>query len=367
MTPIQYYSDALQSPDFAHDPAQEMAVKHLQRLYDELEAHQVPLLGSRSGSGFLGRFRKSAVKPVTGLYLWGGVGRGKTFLMDMFYETLPFEQKIRMHFHRFMQWVHHEMNVLQGRRDPLDTIADGLSAQARILCVDEFYVSDVGDAMILAVLLDKLFKKGVSLVATSNIVPDGLYRNGLQRERFLPAIDLLNRHTNVIELASETDYRLRTLETAEIYHCPLDDSALKVMEENFDHLAPEPFIDSEILEINGRQISTRRCADDVVWFDFDALCCGPRSQADYIEIAREYHAVLLSNVFQMTDDSSDVMRRFINMIDEFYDRNVKLIISAEVPIESLYKGERLGFEFERTYSRLHEMQSHDYLAREHRP
>jgi len=294
------------------------------------------------------------------------VGRGKTYLMDNFFESLPFDQKMRIHFHRFMQRVHAELQKLEDQSNPLLIVADKLSQEARIICFDEFFVSDIGDAMILAGLMEALFERGVSLVCTSNIVPDGLYKDGLQRARFLPAIALVNKHTEVVNVDGGNDYRLRTLEQAELFHSPLDQQATLNLEKYYTQLAVETGSHDLDLEINGRVIRARRHSDDVVWFSFKALCDGPRSQNDYIELAREFHAVILSDVPMMSIDNDDQARRFINLIDEFYDRNVKLIISAEKPIHELYAGGKLNFEFERTESRLLEMQSNEYLQAEHR-
>ena len=360
MTPIEQYRQDLQRPDFFQDPVQEAAIRELQDLYERL------LAGRRGRRGFLGRWRKQA--PEKGLYMWGGVGRGKTYLMDVFFEALPFPEKQRIHFHRFMQQVHREMRARQGEKNPLTGIARDMARRCHVLCFDEFFVTDITDAMILANLLECLFEQGMTLVATSNIVPDELYRDGLQRARFLPAIDLLNRHTRVLNVDGGTDYRLRLLEQAELYHCPLGDAAERYLTERFATLETEHGDHQEEvgLMVEGRPILARKVSDDVVWFDFRALCDGPRSQNDYIEIAREYHTVLLANVERMGAGADDLARRFINLVDEFYDRAVKLIITAEVPIEDLYAGGRLEFEFQRTRSRLLEMQSRDYLSLPHR-
>jgi cell division protein ZapE len=267
-----------------------------------------------------------------------------------------------------MQRVHRELTQLSGRADPLETVADNLAGEARVLCFDEFFVSDIGDAMLLGELLSHLFDRGVALVATSNIAPHSLYENGLQRRRFLPAIESIERHTEVLNLDGGTDYRLRLLEQAETYHAPLDSRAEALLAERFSALAPDhSAVEVDVdLEIEGRLIRCRRSADDVSWFDFAALCAGPRSQNDYIELARLYHAVLVSDVPIFDPRHEDQARRFISLVDEFYDHNVKLILSAAAPVEELYQGERLAFEFERTRSRLLEMRSHDYLARTHR-
>ncbi|ARN74870.1 cell division protein ZapE [Oceanicoccus sagamiensis] len=369
MTPKERYQADLQQPDFSYDPAQEQAVEYLQDMYERLLAAEKPAAESLL-SRVMGKFKAPVpAEPVKGLYFWGGVGRGKTYLMDAFYDSLPFEQKMRAHFHRFMQRVHKDLAKLDGQKNPLNLVADQLASEAKVICFDEFFVSDITDAMILAGLFEQLFARGVSLVATSNIVPDGLYKDGLQRSRFLPAIALLNAHTEVVNVDGGIDYRLRALEQAELYHFPLDDEADKSLERSFTSLNPDEqhILRNEPLDIEGRPIIARCVSDDVVWFDFTALCDGPRSQNDYIELAREFHAVLVSDVPQMDTHADDLARRFINLVDEFYDRNVKLVISAEVSLEQLYLGNKLSFEFERTQSRLLEMQSHDYLALEHRP
>ncbi|MCB1844088.1 MAG: AFG1 family ATPase, partial [Halioglobus sp.] len=317
--------------------------------------------------GWLGRWRGTAREPERGLYLWGGVGRGKTYLMDMFFDSLPFERKLRVHFHRFMQRVHTELGDLKGEKNPLERVAERLASEARVVCFDEFFVTDIGDAMILGGLMESLFARGVTLVATSNIEPRHLYENGLQRQRFLPVIALLERHTRVLNVDAGTDYRLRTLQQAELYHYPLDQGADSSLEDSFSRLAPEPGKHWERIEINRRYLTVRRLAEDVAWFDFAELCDGPRSQNDYIELARIFHAVLISGVPEFVPDIDDQARRFINLVDEFYDRNVKLVLAAAKPLLELYAGGRLGFEFQRTISRLQEMQSYDYLAREHRP
>ena len=369
MTPRERYQSDLTRDDFSYDPAQEKAVELLHAMYERLLEAENPAPKGLS-QRLLARFKdKSTVTPVKGLYFWGGVGRGKTYLMDAFYDALPFDRKMRAHFHRFMQRVHKELRELEGEKNPLERVADRISADARVICFDEFFVSDITDAMILGGLFELLFERGVSLVATSNIIPDGLYKNGLQRSRFLPAIAMIKKHTDVVNVDGGIDYRLRALEQAELYHCPLDDQADVSLQCSFDSLNPdaEHVAESSPLDINGRTIVARKVSDDLVWFEFSELCDGPRSQNDYIELAREFHSVLISNVPKMNAKNDDQARRFINMVDEFYDRNVKLVMSAEVGLAELYGGGRLEFEFERTQSRLLEMQSHDYLALEHRP
>lgn len=286
-------------------------------------------------------------------------------LMDLFYECLPTNQRLRMHFHRFMRRVHDGLRTWSGTPNPLLRIADEIRSEADVLCFDEFFVSDIGDAMILAELFDALFARGLTLVATSNVEPKNLYDNGLQRRRFLPAIDLLYEHTHVMHVRPGPDFRLRALEQAEIYHWPLDAAAQVSLTKSFTALAPQAPQLGETLTIEGRSIPTVMVADDVVWFEFSQLCEGPRSQNDYIELAMVYHAVILSNVPIMTGKQENAARRFISLVDEFYDHGVKLIISAAVPIAELYQGEQLQFEFARTQSRLIEMQSREYLAQRH--
>ena len=365
MTPWQKYQSDLEHEGFAYDPAQENAVKELQRLYDELtHPKQKKTWRVRLQSAF----GRGMTKPgIQGIYFWGGVGRGKTYLVDTFYDCLPGKRKMRVHFHRFMHRVHDEMKALAGKTDPLKVVAQHFADETDIICFDEFFVSDITDAMILGTLMEALFAHGIVLVATSNIEPEGLYRNGLQRARFLPAIELINQNTRVVNVDSGVDYRLRTLEQAEIYHFPLDDVAQDNLHQYFTQLAPESCQYETTLEIAGRDVEAVRNADGVVMFEFDVLCGGPRSQTDYMEISRCYHSVLLANVTQMNQQTDDVARRFIAMVDEFYERSVKLIISAAVDIESLYTEGQLSFEFKRCISRLKEMQSNEYLARPHLP
>ncbi|WP_106478391.1 cell division protein ZapE [Phytohalomonas tamaricis] len=378
--PLAKYQADLKREDFQYDEAQERAVKHLQRLYDELISTPKPTPkthvsdnGGLKGrvSGLFGRKQtppEAPAKPrVMGLYFWGGVGRGKTYLVDTFHDSLPFSDKMRTHFHRFMQRVHRELEIHKGEKNPLTLIAAKFAREARVICFDEFFVKDITDAMILANLLEALFAQGVVLVATSNIVPDDLYKNGLQRARFLPAIDLLKRNCEIVNVDSGIDYRLRTLEQAEIFHYPANAAAEKALEGSFEKVAGNKGKADAALTINNRTLNAKRLCEGVVWFTFSALCDGPRSQNDYIELSREYHTVLVSEVPVMGGDNADQARRFINLVDEFYDRGVKLLMTAEAAPENLYTGGDLAFEFERTLSRLQEMQSHEYLALPHKP
>lgn len=362
-TPLSRYQEDLRKPDFEPDEAQKLAVQNLQRLYEDLVQFRP------NEAGFLTKIglRKAQPKrPIQGLYFWGGVGRGKTYLVDTFYECLPFDEKMRMHFHRFMQRVHADRKQLRHQEDPLIVIGKRLASETRVLCFDEFVVHDVADAVILARLMKVLFAEGVSLVATSNVEPKNLYKGGLQRELFLPAIDMIYNYTDVVNIDSGIDYRLRFLDKAETYFAPQDPAAVDGMKYNFEHLAPDAGESHALIRIEGRELQTVQRADGVIWFDFQELCDGPRSQADYIELAMCFHSVLLSGVPVLDRSKEDQARRFINLVDVFYDHNVKLIISADAPVEGLYTGSRNEFEFRRTMSRLQEMQSHDYLALGHK-
>lgn len=366
MGPLARYQLDLENALITADAAQAALVQRLQTLYEQiLEAEPEgagPVAWLRRIGGRGGR-----AEAIRGLYIWGGVGRGKTYLMDVFFESLPGESKLRTHFHRFMQRVHGDLAALQGQKNPLEQVADKIAARARVLCFDEFFVRDIGDAMILSGLLQALFERDVILVATSNIEPDLLYEDGLQRQRFLPAIELIKQHTETVEVASGVDYRLRSLTQATLYHWPIDAETDAKLLRFFFELAPEHSEAREgaEIEILERRIATRYCADDVVWFAFDQICEGARSAFDYIELAKIYHAVILSGVPQLGEASNDGARRFISLVDELYDRRVKLVIAADVPIAELYTGTKLQFEFERTASRLIEMQSEDYLSDQH--
>jgi cell division protein ZapE len=264
-----------------------------------------------------------------------------------------------------MQMIHQELKQLKDRENPLLLVADKIAANIRVLCFDEFHVTDITDAMLLGGLFKALFERGIVLVTTSNEAPDDLYHGGLQRDRFLSAIALIKEYTHVVHIDSGVDYRLRFLDQAEIYHCPLDAKAEKMLASNFSHIAPEVNCDQVKLEVEGRSINTVRCAGGVVWFDFRDICDGPRGPADYIEIARLYQTVLIANVPVLDESGNDQAKRFMTLVDEFYDRNVKLIITAEAEPQHLYKGKRLAKSFQRTISRLNEMRTHDYLAKQH--
>lgn len=363
MTPTEKYQQDLTRADFHHDTAQEHAVKQLQRLYDDF-VHKLPQRQSWWQKLMSGT---PQLKPLTGLYFWGGVGRGKTYLVDTFYECLPTQRKMRIHFHRFMHRVHEDLKQLKGVKNPLEQVADNFKQQTDIICFDEFFVSDITDAMILGTLMQALFARGITLVATSNIEPDGLYRNGLQRARFLPAITLIKQHCQIFNVDSGIDYRLRTLEQAEIYHHPLDKQAEQNLQQYFMALSVEPRQAGCQIEVANRKLNAVAEADGIVWFTFSTLCESARSQYDYMELSRCYHTVLLAGVKPMGRHNDDVSRRFIALVDEFYERQVKLIISAEVALEQLYTQGILEFEFKRCISRLQEMQSRDYLVLPHLP
>ncbi len=362
-TPLSRYQQDLERPNFEKDPAQQLAVENLQRLYDELLAVKPEKPGFFQR---LGLAEQKKARPVQGVYFWGGVGRGKTYLVDTFFDCLPFENKLRMHFHRFMHRIHNERKELRDQADPLVIIGKKLAKETRVLCFDEFVVNDVADAVILVKLMKVLFAEGVSLVATSNVEPKNLCKGGLQRDLFLPAIDLIYQYTDVVNIDSGIDYRLRFLDKAETYFSPLNQEAQDGMQYNFENLSLEPRIDNATIVVEGRELTSIKRADGVIWFDFSELCDGPRSQNDYIELARCFHSILLSNVPVLDRLKEDQARRFINLVDVFYDHSVKLIISAEVLANELYVGTRVEFEFQRTVSRLLEMQSNDYLALSHK-
>ncbi|MCM2678628.1 cell division protein ZapE [Echinimonas agarilytica] len=361
MSPFEQYQHDLTHNGFSPDAAQAEAMQALESLYQQL-------IAPSPNVGIMARlFKKTPPSAIRGLYLWGGVGRGKTYMVDTFFEALPFEQKLRLHFHRLMQQVHEKLKGLSGQSNPMELVAEDFSKRARVLCVDEFFVSDITDAMLMAELLKGLMSRGVVLLATSNIEPNGLYKNGLQRARFLPAIDLLNIHCDVMNVDSGIDYRLRVLTAAPCTYVPNDAKADKAMIERFHQLSPEAGRSDQAVEVLGRSIQSRWLADDVVMFEFAELCQSARSQLDYIELACCFHSLLLTNVIQMSDTENDAARRFIALIDELYDRRVKLLVSAQTLLADLYTGKQLEFEFKRCLSRLQEMQSEEFLALAHRP
>ncbi len=356
MTLRQEWERRLAENGYVRDPSQEKLVG----IFGSLQAR---LAEGTGRTGLLDRFRRP--KAVRGLYVYGGVGRGKTFLMDLFYETLEEPRKRRIHFHRMMRDVQLRLKGLKDLEDPLDHVAADLAAETRVLCFDEFFVSDIGDAMILGRLLEGLFRRGTTLVTTSNSHPDELYRDGLQRSRFLPAIELLKQYTEVVNMDGDVDYRLRLLARSGTYLTPSGAASDAALERLFRESASSQVETDHALEVNGREIVARRCAKGIAWFDFSEVCEGPRSQADYIELARWFPTVIVSGVPELDARSDDEARRFISLVDEFYDRRVKLIVSADREATALYAGKRLSFEFERTSSRLVEMQSNEYLSSPH--
>lgn len=342
---------------FEPDAAQINALGHFQRLYEDvaglerLDASLIRLLARR--------------RTVQGLYLWGGVGRGKSFLMDSFFNCAPVARKRRIHFHRFMQEVHHALNRHQGEEDPLRIIARETARDTRLLCLDEFHVTDITDAMLMRRLLEGLFENGLVLVTTSNQHPDELYPHGLQRSQFLPAIALIKRHLDVINVDQGIDYRLRELERAGVYH--VGEQAEARLESAYLGISRHDSGEDTALEIEGRIIRARRLGRGVAWFDFAELCDGPRGKADYIELARRYHTIVMSGIPRFGRNNADVVRRFTWLVDEFYDRRVKLIMSAADQPEALYPMAEGGDQFIRTVSRLTEMQTHQYLSEPHLP
>lgn len=355
------YQQECERHGYTADPAQQRIVV----LLDELRDRLIKPPSNSLLKGLLNRGNHRELE--RGLYIWGGVGRGKTWLMDLFFSSLPFKDKQRSHFHRFMQSVHDELKKHKDRADPLELVADKIARRTRVLCFDELFVADIADAMILGNLFRGLFDRGVTLVATSNVPPDGLYKEGLQRARFLPAIRLLKENTQVVQMDGSTDYRLRVLERACTAFDSTDPATHQALDQLFENIAGERGAENSTLALNHRRLLSKRQTEDVVWFDFNELCDGPRGQADYIEIARCFHTVLLSDIPVLTPEQDNQTRRFVTVVDEFYDRSVKLIISAAAPAPQLYRGTKLAFEFERTRSRLIEMQSQEYLARPHRP
>ncbi|MBR7783118.1 cell division protein ZapE [Undibacterium luofuense] len=354
----EFYQDAIDRRGFKLDSAQQRAVARLQQAYDEWIFYK----NKRAN-----RITRLISKPEIpkGVYMWGGVGRGKSFLMDSFFSVVPVVRKIRLHFHEFMRDVHGQLDELKGVEDPLKEVARRIAKKYRLICFDEFHVSDVADAMLLYNLLKALFDNGVSFVMTSNYDPDSLYPDGLHRDRMLPTIALLKERLDVLNVDSGNDYRHRALEQVQSYHAPLCAETDSKLRAAFRTLAgaseEEPFV-----RIEGRVIPCLRRAGDVIWFDFHTLCGGPRSQNDYLEIASQFHSVILSSVPKMSASMSSEARRFTWLVDVFYDHKVKLIMSAEVAPDHLYMHGVLSNEFHRTVSRIIEMQSRQYMEAERR-
>jgi cell division protein ZapE len=368
--PLEWYWHFSQRSDFQADSEQLKVLEKLQALFEALEeyrqyrAGKINRLVTNLGAGR---------KPPRGIYIWGGVGRGKSLMMDAFFKVLPHKRKRRVHFHEFMREVHMRMRELSGQADPLDAISTSIARELRVLAFDEFHVSDIADAMILGRLLELMIERGVVLVMTSNYRPDDLYPNGLQRARFLPAIEILNRDLDVVELGGAIDHRRRLLDALSVYYTPLDGNADAHLAMFFEAMTKATFAEDGAIEVGGRPIAFRRRAKGVVWFDFPELCVKPRSQVDFLEIASAYHTVIISNVPRMPASQTDVVRRFTWLVDVFYDQRVKLVVSADAPPEELlHAGEGASAaertvlrEFGRTASRLREMQSRDYFSRKH--
>jgi cell division protein ZapE len=354
MAVTDVYRVALSERGYASDAAQLRAVAALQRCEDEWADYK-----ARRNNAITKLIRRPPIP--RGVYMYGGVGRGKSFLMDCFFQSVPLTRKTRLHFHEFMREVHRELQDLKGTADPLDALGKRIARRYRLICFDEFHIADVTDAMILHRLLAALFANRVSIVTTSNFHPDALYPHGLHRDRILPAIELLKARLEVINVDAGTDYRQHTLAQLEMFHCPLGEAADAAMLNAFDRLA-EARDEDPVMHIEHRELHALRRAGGVVWFDFKTLCGGPRSQNDYLEIASRFHTVLLSNVPEMPLRMASEARRFTWLVDVLYDRRVKLVLSAAVPAERLYTEGPLAHEFPRTVSRLHEMQSAEFLA-----
>jgi cell division protein ZapE len=364
--PLEIYRQDLERGIIVADAAQAQAIAELEKIHAHL------LHGWQSSPSRWQRlkrqFGRGRARPHKGLYLWGGVGRGKTYLMDLFFHALPGERRMRMHFHRFMLMVHSRLAETKGISNPLVGVAGRIAQQVDVICFDEFHVADIGDAMILANLLDTLFASGVILVTTSNIEPDRLYENGLQRQMFLPAIALLKQYTTVLNVDGGIDYRLRSLDKVPVFHHPLGPDSARALDALFTDLTRGLHTEHDkLLDIQQRQVRALRWSEGQVWFDFATLCGGPRGAADYIEIAGQYHTVFISDIPVLQESSDDKARRFITLVDEFYDHRVKLVLSAAAGLDQLYQGGELRCAFARTRSRLLEMQTREYLGSPHNP
>ena len=355
-TPLEVYQQKLSNGEIAEDAQQCKVIDRLEKIYRNLIKRQ------QFRDSQIGQLRRKIKprRPIKGLYLYGSVGVGKTFLLDVFYDCLPVP-KVRIHFHAFMQQVHQSLKENQGTKNPLQKIARQIADDVLVICFDEFFVSNITDAMILGELFKALFKGGVCLVTTSNIAPDDLYKNGLQRERFLPAIKVIKNNVRSIHLKTTTDYRRRHIEKAGVYFSPLDNNAEKKMETAFELYSAAKSFCTEKIEILGRQIEIIKQADNTIWFDFYKICGRPRSQNDYLELVKHYHTFLVSNVPVLDDVKSDLILSFINLIDILYDAQKRVVISAEAPVTKLYSKDKHKVAFDRTESRLIEMQSDDYF------
>lgn len=355
MTPLDYYHERCQQGLYFADEQQITVLQHLQMIHQQLIDEY------KHRPGLLRWVRKK--KLIQGLYVWGGVGIGKTFLMDCFYHCIPFPKKMRMHFHQFMQYIHQELKLHQGEKNPLQIIAKKIAHQTILLCFDELFVNDIADAMILARLFQALFAQGVCLVATSNSMPDDLYKNGLQRKLFLPAIELLKQYTTVLHVPTLIDYRLRHLKKAGVFHTPDDAIADENMEKSFELLANNIAINDDPIFICDRFIPIKKQARELVWFDFDVICRVPRSQQDYLAIAKKYNTVFISHIPIISPEAKDTINLFIRLVDVFYDARIRLVFSAADTIKNIYRQGPLLSDYHRTCSRLLEMQSEDYFSK----
>ncbi|WP_029686277.1 cell division protein ZapE [Tatumella saanichensis] len=373
-SPLSLYQQALSRGEFQPDDVQKEAVTRLDVIYQSLKNKPLGAPPAKKGlfghlSGLMRKPSPQVTPPIEGLYMWGGVGRGKTWIMDLFFQSVPSSRKLRLHFHRFMLRVHQELTELQGQSDPLLIIADRFKAETDLLCFDEFFVSDITDAMLLGTLMEALFDRGITLVATSNIPPSELYRNGLQRARFLPAIEQIKRHCQVMNVDAGIDYRLRTLASAHLWKTPITEATNTEMTLMFSHLSGQEYgsAAAPVLEVNHRTMPTLKAHQGVLALEFHTLCGEGRSQLDYIELSKQFHTVLLFNMPVLTGRTEDTARRFLALVDEFYERHVKLVVCAAVALEEIYQGNQLKFEYQRCLSRLQEMQSEEYLRRPHLP
>jgi len=353
LSPIRQYHQDLIDPEFHEDPYQAAAIKVLDKIYRKL------IKQARQQTGWLRFFYPR--KSIHGCYLWGDVGTGKTYLMNTFFQCLPFTEKVRLHFHEFMHCIHTELNALKGEKNPLRLVAKRWAKQNLVLCFDEFFVKDIADAMLLRNVLDYFFAEGICLIATSNVPPKDLYKKGLLRQRFLPAIKILQQHVRVIQVDNHIDYRLQQIKPANVYFIPLDKHAEQQMMHSFHYYVGDDIISTDDLEINHRCLKVIRRASQVVWFSFKMLCETARNSDDYLQIAQQFPIIMLSKIPLIAAAKRDIIVRFINLIDVLYDHHVLLVISAAIEIERLYTGKEWAFEFKRTCSRLQEMQSEQYI------
>ena len=366
MTPLQHYQERCKQDNFLPDAAQEQALIYIEDLFKELKQVRLSRV-NRLYQKLIHKVRylKTANNNVKGIYLWGGVGRGKTYLMNSFFHCLPFDNKLRLHFYRFMQLVHDELKPIQHTPNPLKIVAESIAKRACIICLDEFHVADITDAMLLSELFSALFSHNVVLFTTSNESPDELYQNGLQREKFLPTIELIKQHTHVVNLDSETDYRIQFFSQAERYYYPESDTNKTLLADHFSALSADPGKHNKCLIVQERNIRTIQASSEIAWFDFATLCVGARAVADYIELACRFHTILISAIPLLDDTQPNETKRFIMLIDEFYDRHVKLILEATAEPQLLYQGKKWQHEWQRTASRLEEIRSFEYLSKPH--